>query len=126
MAEGFPNTTFEGEVFDQMDAEMAAELSGIVEKYGVDYFQENFGLGLEEISHVAGSGNRRGTIAKMLTDEECPVGEWTREEYEANGIEGVQTFFNDELGKRDKTFRITVSESTLAREGLKKKINRRN
>lgn len=56
-----------------------------------DYFLDKYGLGPEEVNSPIQFGGYEGTVAEMLEDGRCPVGNALAEGYRSGGIEGVAT-----------------------------------
>jgi hypothetical protein len=85
---------------------------------------ERFGLGPEEANSVVSYGNYTGTLAAMLNDERCPVGNIVAEAYQQEGIVGVETKFAA-LSMMSNEFSVPISaktrsyhEGTISRDEL--------
>ena len=71
-----------------------------------------FGLSAEEASQEVSFMNHTGTVASMVTDEKCPVGNLIEQRKQEEGIEGVQKVFQ-QLGEMSMGgVQVTVSEKT--------------
>jgi hypothetical protein len=81
---------------------------------------ERFGLGAEEAMQQVAFGSYTGTVAQMLGDEKCPVGDMVSTAYQEKGIDGVAEKFKT-LGEMDSRFSVKITESTVQREQVKKK-----
>lgn len=79
------------------------------------FLVENYGLGVEEASQEVQFGSYKGTVAHMLADEACPMGEKVQEAYREDGIEGVSKVF-DGISLLDNNFKVEISAKTLERE----------
>ena len=84
------------------------------------FLSERFGIGAEEAMQQVTFGSYTGTVAQMLGDERCPVGEMVSTAYEEKGIEGVAEKFKT-LGEMDPRFSVKITEATVQREQVKKK-----
>jgi len=85
---------------------------------------ERFGLGPEEANTVVSYGNYTGTLATMLNDERCPVGNVIADAYQQEGIAGVETKFTA-LSMMSNEFSVPISaqtrgfhEGTISRDEL--------
>jgi hypothetical protein len=79
-----------------------------------------FGISSEEAMQEVTFGSYKGTVAQMLGDEKCPVGGMVSSAYAERGIEGVAEKFRT-LSELDPKFAVTITETTLQRDRLKKK-----
>jgi hypothetical protein len=79
------------------------------------FLAENYGLGIEEASQEVQFGSYKGTVAHMLADEACPMGDKVQEAYREDGIEGVSKVF-DGISQLDNNFKVEISAKTLERE----------
>jgi hypothetical protein len=107
------------ESLDQLDEHTRAELETIFEDTSLDRFSEETGLGLHELSqqvtYQTRDGTKTGTVASMLSHEDCPVGTWARNKYSKEGVAGVQRLFTN-LHDMDPGVSVKFSEQTLAPE----------
>ena len=85
-----------------------------------ELLHNKFGIGIEEAVQLVSFGNHNGTVAQMLDDEKCPVGNMLAESYQEKGLEGVIEKFKF-LEAMDKNFRVEVTKTSLRREESKKK-----
>lgn len=76
---------------------------------------DNFGIGAEEAMQEVAFGAYTGTVAQMLADERCPVGDMVRTAYHEQGIEGVAEKFKA-LGEMDPKFQVQITDTTRQRE----------
>ena len=58
-------------------------------------------------------GHYTGTLASMLTDERCPVGNVVAQAYEEKGLAGVEEKFMA-LSMMSNDFSVNISEKTRA------------
>jgi hypothetical protein len=72
---------------------------------------ERFGLGPEEANSVVSYGNYTGTLATMLNDERCPVGNIVADADQQEGIAGVETKFAA-LSMMSSEFSVPISAKT--------------
>ena len=82
-----------------------------------DFLKEQYGLGIEEANQIVSFGKYTGTMAQMLGDEKCPVGEMVSSAYKEKGLDGVEETFKN-LRALDSNFNPVISEA--ARELQKK------
>lgn len=78
-----------------------------------------YGLGIKEAMQEVRFGNYTGTVAQMLDDVRCPVGETMRAAYQQKGIDGVIGAFEG-LRMMAPGFKVDITEETLQREREKK------
>jgi hypothetical protein len=72
---------------------------------------ERFGLGPEEANTIVSYGNYTGTLAAMLNDERCPVGNVIADAYQTEGIAGVETKFAA-LSMMSSDFAVSIGDKT--------------
>ncbi len=81
---------------------------------------EQYGIGAEDSILEVSFGNYRGTVAQMLSNDQCPVGNMVSTAYRERGINGVAETFKN-LEAMDSNFSARLSDKTLLREQEKKK-----
>jgi hypothetical protein len=81
---------------------------------------ERFGIGVDVAMQEVTFGRYRGTVAQMLADGGCPVGEMVSTAYQEKGIAGVAEKFKA-LSEMDPNFSVEIPAATIEREQLKKK-----
>jgi len=84
------------------------------------FLGERFGIGVDVATQEVSFGRYRGTVAQMLADGGCPVGEMVSTAYQEKGIAGVAEKFKA-LSAMDPNFSVEIPEATIEREQLKKK-----
>lgn len=84
------------------------------------FLNDHFGIGAEEAEQQVSFGSYRGTVAQMLGDEKCPVGEMVSTAYQEKGVAGVAEKFKA-LGEMDPNFSVQITKATMEREQVKKK-----
>lgn len=110
----------EGLTTPEIELEFAQEAEQIIAAHGgEEYFQEHFGFGREELQQTVVFGSHRSSVARMLTDEKCPIGGKLAEAYHEGGTEAVQTKIN-QLSEIAPEFTLTITNSSWEREAKKK------
>jgi len=87
------------------------------------FLNERYGIGTEEAMQQVFYGSFQGTVAQMLNNEKCPVGGILSTAYQEQGIEGVAEKLNA-FSTIDPKFSVKITEATIQRENLKKKLIR--
>lgn len=83
------------------------------------FLANSFGIGAEEAMQEVTFGGWTGTVAQMLGDKKCPVGDMVSLAYTEKGIEGVTETLKT-FSQLDPKFSVRITEKTLQREQVKK------
>ncbi len=90
---------------------MTSQESSGSQPLGLDYFLDTYGLGPEEIETTITFGTYTGTVAEMLVDERCPVGNIVADAYATEGIAGVEAKLTG-MRMVYGDFKLDISETT--------------
>lgn len=90
------------------DGQHSAEVLG----HDSQYYQEQFGLSIGEVSQTVNYNGKEATLAEVLVQhKDCPLGGWVREAYAEGGREAVTEKF-EFMGKLSKDFVVVLDESS--------------
>ena len=101
--EGFPS-----------DSQELAAAEAVINPDGTlneDFLRNQYGLEAEDAMQTVSFGNYTGTVAQMLSDERCPVGDMVRNAYHEKGLAGVEETFQ-KFSMVDRAFEPKISETT--------------
>lgn len=82
--------------------------------------KHEYGLEAEEASQEVVFGSYKGTVAEMLGDRRCPVGEMVRSAYKQTGLAGVVGQF-EALSAMDPNFQVEIKQQITDMDQVKKK-----
>src|SRR6476619_3640169 len=94
MTEKFPHSSASSEILGNAETQLPEAVREKMEKAGGEaFFQERYGLGIEELIQPVEYGEFKGFLIDTLVSSDqgkCPLGDDLAETYAEEGLAGVQ------------------------------------